>query len=119
MRIVVLSDNIGDGDLKGEWGLSLFIEYEGKRILLDTGGSGLFLTNAKLLGTDIASVDAAVLSHAHYDHSLGMDDFFEANSKAFFYISPYADEDCYSGWRFFSHYGLNAKHPWINFIHSA
>ncbi|MBP9992630.1 MAG: MBL fold metallo-hydrolase [Bacteroidales bacterium] len=104
MKITVLSDNIGSGDLKGEWGLSFHIEYDGGRILLDTGGSGLFLKNAGLLGIDISAVDAAVLSHAHYDHSLGMADFFEANGKAPFYLSPEASEDCYSGRRFFGRY---------------
>lgn len=104
MKITVLSDNIGSGELKGEWGLSFHVEYDGGRILLDTGGSGLFLKNAGLLGIDLSSVDAAVLSHAHYDHSLGMVDFLEANEKAPFYLSPEASEDCYSGWRFFGRY---------------
>ena len=104
MKITVLSDNIGSGELKGEWGLSFHIEYDGGRILLDTGGSGLFLKNAGLLGIDLSAVDAAVLSHAHYDHSLGMADFFEANGKAPFYLSPEASEDCYSGRRFFGRY---------------
>ena len=104
MRVTVLTDNIGFGQLKGEWGLSFHIEYEGRRILLDTGGSGLFRTNAESLGIDLSSVDAAVLSHAHYDHSLGMQDFFEVNDKAAFYLSPYASEDCYAGWRFLSRY---------------
>lgn len=115
MRITVLTDNTGSGRLKGEWGLSFFIEYEGKRILLDTGGSGLFRTNADLLGLDLSSVDAAVLSHAHYDHSLGMESFFEVNDRADFYISPNAAEDCYSGWRFLGHYiglpkGILSRH---------
>lgn len=103
-KITVLTDNIGSGNLKGEWGLSFYIEHEGKRILLDTGGSGLFVANAELLGINLASVDAAVLSHAHYDHSLGMDAFFEANGKADFFVSPGVAEDCYSGWRFLGHY---------------
>lgn len=104
MKITVISDNIGSGELKGEWGLSFFIEYEGKRLLFDTGGSELFLTNAEKLGLDISSVDAAVLSHAHYDHSLGMEAFFEANGHAKFYLSPHAEEDCYSRRRFLGRY---------------
>lgn len=97
MKITVLSDNIGCGDLRGEWGLSFHIEFGGKNYLLDTGGSELFLTNAAALGINIADVDCAILSHAHYDHSLGMEAFFRVNSKASFYISPNARENCYGG----------------------
>lgn len=104
MKITVLSDNIGHGELKGEWGLSFHIEFSGKNYLLDTGGSDLFLTNAKQLGIDISEVDCAVLSHAHYDHSKGMEDFFNANSKADFFISPNARENCYGGLGFLSKY---------------
>ena len=104
MTITVLSDNIGSGSLKGEWGLSFHIEFNGKRYLLDTGGSELFLANARELGIDIASVDCAVLSHAHYDHSLGMEAFFRANTKADFFVSPNAGENCYGGLGFLSRY---------------
>lgn len=104
MKITVLSDNIGCGALKGEWGLSFHIEFNGKKYLLDTGGSELFLANAKQLGIDIAEVDCAVLSHAHYDHSLGMEAFFRANSKADFFVSPNAGEYCYAGLGFLSRY---------------
>lgn len=36
MLAIVLSDNIADGDFQGEWGLSIYIEYNGKNFLLDT-----------------------------------------------------------------------------------
>ncbi len=45
MKITVLSDNIGCEDLRGEWGLSFHIEFNGKGYLLDTGGSELFMAN--------------------------------------------------------------------------
>lgn len=104
MKVTVLSDNIGSGSLKGEWGLSFHIEFGGKKYLLDTGGSDLFLANAKELGIDISAVDCAVLSHAHYDHSLGMEAFFQVNSKADFYVSPNVRENCYAGLGFLSKY---------------
>lgn len=97
MKVTILSDNIGCGALKGEWGLSFHMEFNGRRYLLDTGDSALFLRNAEELGISIADVDCAVLSHAHYDHSLGMEAFFRTNSKADFFVSPNARENCYSG----------------------
>lgn len=42
MKATVIVDNIGNGMLSGEWGLSILIEHNGKRILLDTGASPLF-----------------------------------------------------------------------------
>ena len=104
MKVTVLSDNIGCGELKGEWGLSFHIEFNGKNYLLDTGGSELFLSNAKQLGIDISKVDCAVLSHAHYDHSLGMEAFFQVNSKSYFFVSPNAGENCYAGLGLLSKY---------------
>lgn len=104
MTVTVLSDNIGCGSLKGEWGLAFHIEFGGKRYLLDTGGSDLFLTNARQLGIDISEVDCAILSHAHYDHSKGMEAFFDVNTKADFFVSPNARENCYGGLGFLSRY---------------
>ena len=77
MKATVLIDNIAESPLKDEWGLCVFIEHKGKKILLDTGASALFKENAKKLGVDLSTVDFAVLSHAHYDHADGMKDFFD------------------------------------------
>lgn len=79
MKATVLSDNIPAENLGCEWGLSIFIEYHGKHILLDAGASGLFLTNADVLGLNMKDVDFGVLSHAHYDHADGIPEFFRVN----------------------------------------
>lgn len=104
MRATVLIDNIASGKLKGEWGLSIFIEHEDKKILLDTGASSGFLTNAKSLDIPISKVDYAVLSHAHYDHADGMESFFEANKNAKFYLKSECKENCYGKRWIFSKY---------------
>ena len=92
MKASVLVDNISDENVKGEWGLCIYIEYHDKKILLDSGGSDLFLSNAEAYGINIEDVDMAVLSHAHSDHSNGMDYFFEKNKKANFYLQESAIE---------------------------
>ena len=94
MKAVVLSDNIPWNGLDGEWGLSIHITYRDKRILLDSGASGLFLENAEKLGIDLTQVDYAVLSHGHYDHSDGMETFFQTAANARFYVRPGCDA-CY------------------------
>lgn len=86
MKATVLSDNIPAENLGCEWGLSIFIEYHGKHILLDAGASGLFLKNADVLGLNMKDVDFGVLSHAHYDHADGIPEFFKVNSSAPFYF---------------------------------
>lgn len=96
MKATVLSDNIPFGEIESEWGLSIFIEYGEKKILLDTGGSDLFLKNAEKLDIDIREADFGVLSHAHWDHADGIPAFFEANSTAKFYIQKCCGENCYS-----------------------
>lgn len=108
MKATVLIDNISNEvQLKGEWGLSIFIEYEDKRILLDTGGTERYLENAKNLGIDINEVDYAVLSHAHYDHAYGMEGFFRENKEAEFYLRDGSDENCYlKSWIFKKYIGI-------------
>ena len=104
MKATILIDNIAKSPLKDEWGLSVFIEHEGKKILLDTGASALFRSNAKKLGADLSDVDCAVLSHAHYDHADGMEEFFNHNSKAKFYLKEECKENCYGRRFIFSKY---------------
>ena len=70
MRITVLSDNLPARGLEAEWGLSLYLEYQGHALLLDTGASDLFARNAEALGLDLGAVAFGVLSHAHWDLSL-------------------------------------------------
>ena len=77
LRVSVLVDNEDGTGLKGEWGLSFYIEYGDSVILLDAGLSALFAENASGLGLDLSKVDFAVLSHAHDDHANGFDRFFE------------------------------------------
>ncbi len=95
MKATVLIDNISHGDCRSEWGLSIFINHMGKNILLDTGASGRFAKNAEKLGIDLCETHYGVLSHAHYDHSDGMSDFFAVNKKADFYLRKECKEKCF------------------------
>lgn len=103
------SDKIGSDKLesyngKGEWGLSILVQHNGQNILVDTGASKLFAKNIKLQGFNLKDVDCGMLSHAHYDHSGGMETFFKENQTAKFYISADAKNDCYSKAGFFYKY---------------
>jgi len=89
MRITTLVENRASPDdpaLQAEWGLSQCVEIGGRRLLLDMGASDAFARNAERLGIDIASIDAAVLSHHHSDHGGGLLRFFELNDHAPVYL---------------------------------
>lgn len=107
MRATVIVDNIGNSEIKGEWGLCIYIEYGNDKVLLDAGASGLFVENGNKLHIPFSDIDYAVLSHAHYDHANGMRRFFENNDKAKFYLRDGCGENCYAKkWIFRKYIGL-------------
>lgn len=95
MKITALIENTAPEHLRCEHGLAIYIEYNGKCYLLDTGSSDAFMDNAKLLGIHLENVDAAFLSHGHYDHSGGFASFFEKNKSAKVYLQEASKELCY------------------------
>lgn len=80
LQITTLIENMPDDAqmLVCEHGLSLYIEFAGKKILFDTGQTGDFLRNAGKLGKQVADVDDIIISHGHYDHSGGVVRLLEA-----------------------------------------
>lgn len=74
LRITTLIENMKDEkeQLISEHGLSMYIEFEGKKILFDTGQTGEFLSNAKALHKPVEEIDYLIISHGHYDHSGGL-----------------------------------------------
>jgi 7,8-dihydropterin-6-yl-methyl-4-(beta-D-ribofuranosyl)aminobenzene 5'-phosphate synthase len=74
LRLTVLVDNntLTDRYFMGEPGLSFLLETAGKKILFDTGYSGVFLANAEKMGIDLCNLDHVVLSHGHLDHTWGL-----------------------------------------------
>lgn len=98
MEVTVLIENRPsktDSRLAAEWGLSLHIAFSRHNILFDTGASGSFVKNAEHLSVNLASVDAAVLSHYHYDHGGGLRRFLEVNSKAMVHLGEAPGGDCF------------------------
>ena len=87
IRLTFLSENkTEEPGFCGEFGLSMYIEAEGKKILFDTGASDMFADHASMLDIDLADVDFCVISHGHYDHTEGVPRFCALNSSAPVYI---------------------------------
>ncbi len=72
VQVTILVNNQADAGLKGEHGLSLWIETEGKCILFDTGQGSALMPNAASLGVDLSRANMLVLSHGHFDHTGGV-----------------------------------------------
>jgi 7,8-dihydropterin-6-yl-methyl-4-(beta-D-ribofuranosyl)aminobenzene 5'-phosphate synthase len=89
IRIRVLIDNAkGAPGLHSQWGFSFLVETPDARVLLDCGGSGAFLQNARRLREPIEAVDAFVLSHGHFDHAGGVRELVDAAPSARLVLHP-------------------------------
>ena len=87
----VLTNNRScDSSLETEHGLSILLETEKHRILLDTGASDVFLCNAEKMGIDLSNVDYVFISHGHNDHAGGLRHFLNINDHAKIIVSPEA-----------------------------
>lgn len=89
MRATILIDNTPSANprLACEHGLSIFIEADGHRYLLDTGLTGKSIDNAAAMGIDMTQIDALILSHGHIDHTGGLERFLQVNSDTPIYAS--------------------------------
>ena len=95
MKLTVLVDNNTyiDQYYHGEPAASFYIETEDKRILFDTGYSGILLTNAQKMNIDLNKLTHIVFSHGHDDHTRGLKYLKEqVNIKN---VSLIAHPDCF------------------------
>ena len=83
MKITVLLENSTPSDRYcAKHGLSMLIDAECGKVLFDMGPDGSFIDNARALGIDVTEVDAAVVSHGHFDHGGGLRAFLDATEAA-------------------------------------
>ena len=101
MKITVLMENDSCREgIYAEHGLSLFIETEKHRLIMDTGSSDLTWKNADTMGIDLSVVDTVVISHGHYDHTGGLMDLLKRNGRAVIYIRRNAFGAFYHGMKY-------------------
>lgn len=98
MKIITLIENVAyQRDLFAEHGLSFYIDNGTKKILFDTGQTGHFIHNAKILNIDLEAVDYVVISHGHFDHTGGLYDFLKINKRAEVIVKKEAFNPKYKG----------------------
>lgn len=77
--VTILFDNTAADDRLGTgWGFAALLETPDHTILFDTGVDGdALLENFRILGKDPAAVESIVISHAHGDHTGGLQSLFD------------------------------------------
>ncbi len=74
----VLENNSRDEAIVAQYGLSLLVETDGVKILVDAGQDATAYENFIKLKLDAAAIDALLISHNHFDHIGGMQCFIDA-----------------------------------------
>lgn len=72
IRFNVIVENRETKLCHGEAGLSIVIDVDDYRFLLDTGYTDLYIVNAIKLGIDLEKIETVVITHGHADHSGGI-----------------------------------------------
>jgi len=81
VRLTTLSENTANFGFLAEWGLSILVETDNLKILVDTGLSISAVHNAQVLGIDLSTIDKIVLSHGHIDHTGGLREVLRRTGK--------------------------------------
>jgi 7,8-dihydropterin-6-yl-methyl-4-(beta-D-ribofuranosyl)aminobenzene 5'-phosphate synthase len=93
--VTILADNtvatpVPKG-LRAEWGFAAAVDG----VLFDTGQSESVVHNARLLDVP-TRFDTIVLSHTHFDHTAGLDQFLDPMAKPTLYLHPEAWAERYA-----------------------
>jgi len=88
LTVTILYNNIAsDQRLQTDWGFAALVEYQNEILLFDTGGNGsILLRNMRTMGVDPLRIQDVVLSHAHSDHTGGLNVFLEAAARPPVYL---------------------------------
>ncbi len=84
LKLTIVFDNYPYvEELDTGWGFSCLVESDGQTLLFDTGEEGsMLMKNLRALAIDPTDIEHVFLSHDHSDHTGGLAEFLDANSKA-------------------------------------
>ena len=105
VTLTIVYDNNAYGSavskgLRTSWGFACWVETGEATVLFDTGGDGpTLLNNLERLGLDPRTIDVVVLSHAHGDHTGGLDAVLAAGGAPTVYVPASFPESFKQGLR--------------------
>jgi 7,8-dihydropterin-6-yl-methyl-4-(beta-D-ribofuranosyl)aminobenzene 5'-phosphate synthase len=87
-EITILYDAFGQtSTMQKDWGFAALIDYGGRRILFDTGNNAeIFAHNVQAKGIDLTTLDFAVVSHRHGNHTSGLNHLMTVNPDVPIYV---------------------------------
>jgi len=95
ITVTILFDNYAATEgLRAAWGFAALLETPDHTVLFDTGNEGgPFMENLAALGKDPAAIESVVISHAHWDHTGGLQALLETGiTPRLFVLSAFAEE---------------------------
>jgi len=88
IKISTLAENTANYGVLGEWGLSLLVEVDDYKILMDTGLSYSAVNNARIMDIDLSKIDCIVISHGHTDHTGGLREVLKLKGNVVIHAHP-------------------------------
>jgi 7,8-dihydropterin-6-yl-methyl-4-(beta-D-ribofuranosyl)aminobenzene 5'-phosphate synthase len=100
LRITIVYDNRELAPSLGtSWGFAAVVELRGHTVLFDTGADApTLLGNMRALGIDPRSIEAVVLSHAHGDHTGGLQGLLETGIRPTVYLHTFFPQAFRRAW---------------------
>ena len=96
MKIICLIENTAaDEKLFFEEGLSLFVEFNDRNYIIDTGLTGKAVDNARRMRLPIDEVDSVIITHNHAAHIGGIDSIMRLNPKAEIFLRAGAQNEVF------------------------
>ena len=87
---VLTDDTVASTRFIAEHGVSILVEWShGRRWLVDTGTTDVFLENAKRLGVSLDNLDGIAITHGHDDHTGGLTFYPRLKGNPPVYGHPY------------------------------
>lgn len=84
---IVYDNTVSNTELRADWGFSCLVQTAEATLLFDAGGDGeLLMKNLDNLGIDPSGIDMVVLSHAHWDHTAGLEAFLRVRGPVDVYL---------------------------------
>ncbi len=96
LKIICLIENTAaDEKLFFEEGLSLFVEFNGRNYIIDTGLTGKAVDNARRMRLPIDEIDGVIITHNHAAHIGGIDAIMRLNPKAEVFLRAGAQNEVF------------------------